>query len=245
MVSVKKIVFRLLYKERSLLCLFFVFLPIFFLTSCGVDFKTRGAEALRIEDYARAIQNFSFALDRAPMDRDARYGLALAYYGEAEVAEKLGTHPLDLWSKAHDEFRILARVDFSHKADAMHSTCLFYLARASVFQNRGAKVLGILDESIALDSANYYSYNLKGLMLQGLGEGEKAKDIFIFIISKDPEFSSAYSNLGNLYWEEGKIEDAWDVWSMGRDKFPNNDHLKYWTQIAEDSLKAKVLSENL
>jgi tetratricopeptide (TPR) repeat protein len=243
-VTVKNIIFHTSGKERISLCLFCVCIPLLIFVACDSSFKARGEDALRIEDFDRAIQNFSRALDLDPVDRDARYGLALAYFGEAEAGEKIGKHSLDLWSKTHREFRILSRLDSSHTADVMHSTCLFYLARASVFYNRGAEVLGILDESIALDSTNYYSYNLKGLLLQDLAEYEKAKNIFIFILSRKPDFVSAYSNLGNLYWEEGKIEDAWDIWSMGRNRFPDNHHLSYWTRVAEDSLKSKVLSEN-
>lgn len=212
------------------------------LASCD-NYRERGETALRIGDFDRAVANFSKALDASPADRDARYGLALAYFGNAEALEKIGQHSVPLWEKTEAEFRILKKVDISAKADAMHSSCLFYLARALVAQDSGARVLGLLNESIKLDSTNYYSYNLKALILESLGSDKEAQDIFVFILSKNPEFVPAYSNLGNLYWERGKIGDAWDVWSMGSLKFPDNRHLAYWTKIAEDSLKAAALSE--
>lgn len=212
------------------------------LASCD-NYRERGETALRIGDFDRAVTNFSKALDASPADRDARYGLALAYFGNAEALEKIGQHSVPLWEKTEAEFRILKKVDDTRKADAMHSTCLFYLARALVAQDSGARVLGILDESIGLDSTNYYSYNLKALILESLGSDKEAQDIFVFILTKNPEFVSAYSNLGNLYWEQGRTGDAWDIWSMGQAKFPDNRHLAYWTKIAEDSLKAAALSE--
>ena len=56
---------------------------------------------------------------------------------------------------------------------------------------------------------------------------------------------SAYINLGNIYWDEGDVEAAWDTWSAGLQKAPTNRSLIYWTQVAEDSLKSMVLSGRL
>ncbi|MCK9181739.1 MAG: tetratricopeptide repeat protein [Fibrobacteraceae bacterium] len=213
-----------------------------FFVSCGKSSERLGNEALRVGDFDRAIKKFAEALDESPADRDARYGLALSYFGKAEAAEKINQRSLDLWTKAESEFRILSKIDNS-AAKKMHSTVLFYLARATIAKDPQAKVLGILDESIALDSSNAFSFNLKALVLQGMGEVDEAKAIFIRILSEYPDFAPAYSNLGNLYWEAGQIEDAWDIWSMGVIQFPKNRHLKYWTKVAEDSLKNRVLEE--
>ena len=214
-------------------------LCMFLCVSCNSEQK-QGNEALRMGDYDRAIQKFSQVLDADPADRDARYGIALAYFGKAEASEKIGQPSIDLWIKTQTEFRILQKID-STVARAMHSTALFYLARAKVMENSQAKVLGMLNESIELDSTNDFSLNLKGLVLQGMGDEEAAQKIFTDILSKNPNFAPAYSNLGNLYWEQGKIEEAWDIWSMGSIQFPKNSHLNRWTKIAEDRLKSNVL----
>ena len=90
--------------------------------------------------------------------------------------------------------------------------------------------------------------NLKALILakSGTPEGvEAAKQIFIHILTNEPLFVSAYVNLGNLYWDEGDIESAWDTWSMGLIRSPNNPALIRWTKIAEDSLKSRILSDEL
>ena len=106
-------------------------------------------------------------------------------------------------------------------------------------------MLPLLDKSIALDSANYFSYNLKALVLGNLGRTEEAKKIFIFIVTKNPKFASAYLNLGNIYWSEGDIESAWDIWSMGHEALPENAGLAHWTTVAEDSLKALAIAGEL
>lgn len=213
--------------------------------ACVEDDVARGNEALRIGDYDRAVANFSKALDMQPANRDARYGLALAYYSIAEENEHLKVPVLNTWQRTVNEFRILSRVDSSDRISGTYSTSLFYLARATLASNAHADVLPLLDKSIALDSANYFSYNLKALVLGNLGRTEEAKKIFIFIVTKNPKFASAYLNLGNIYWSEGDIESAWDIWSMGHEAVPENAGLARWTTVAEDSLKALAIAGEL
>ena len=218
------------------------------LCGCITDDVRRGNDALRIGDYDRAIQNFSRALDQEPANRDARYGLALSYYAEAEAAEHLHLSTFDLWSRTAREFTILSNIDSSGRLDANYSTCLFYLARATMAQNAEANVIPLLDKSIQLDSANYFSYNLKALILSNSGNAENvelAKNIFILVLTRKPQFASAYINLGNIYWNEGDVESAWDTWSAGLLHSPQNQSLRYWTSVAEDSLKSMVLSGRL
>ena len=220
----------------------------FFLMSCVKDDIKRGNDALRIGDYERAIANFSKALDVEPANRDARYGLALSYYAVAEQTDRFKDSSFVRWSRAAREFKILYGLDSSGKIDANYSTCLFYLARATLNHDASANVLPLLDKSIGLDSLNYFSYNLKGLILaqsSAPGDLNIAKNIFIHIVTREPGFVSAYINLGNIYWDEGDVEAAWDTWSAGLQKAPTNRFLIYWTQVAEDSLKSMVLSGRL
>jgi len=213
--------------------------------ACVGDDIERGNQALTIGDYPRAISNFSKALDQEPANRDARYGLALAYYAVAEQQEHLRVPTFELWQKASHEFEILSRVDNTGKIDANYSTCLFYLARATISQNSKANVLPMLDKSIQLDSLNYFSYNLKALILGESGHADEAKKMFVYIVTREPKFASAYVNLGNLYWDEGDVASAWDIWSMGLEAIPGDRTLTYWTKVAEDSLKTMVQSGSL
>ena len=229
-------------------CYITVLLFTFLLMSCVNDDIKRGNDALRIGDYERAIANFSRALDVEPANRDARYGLALSYYAEAEAADRVNDSSFYRWSRTAREFKILSVLDSSGSIDANYSTCLFYLARATLNHDASANVLPLLNKSIQLDSLNYFSYNLKGLILARSnvpGDLNGAKNIFIHIVTREPGFVSAYINLGNIYWEEGDVEAAWDTWSAGLQKAPTNSSLIYWTQVAEDSLKSMVLSGRL
>ena len=215
------------------------------LCACNGNDLSRGDESLRIGDYDRAVTNFSKVLDVEPANRDARYGLAIAYYAIAEDRERLKESTLAFWERTVREFKILSVVDTSDKAKPMYSTALFYLARATLVENAQAKVLPLLDKSIQLDPENYFSYNLKALILAGQGDVDEAKKIYAYIVTKEPKFASAYVNLGNLYWNVHDYESAWDIWSMGREALPQDAVLAKWTRIAEDSLKAMVYSGKL
>ncbi|SHL03221.1 Tetratricopeptide repeat-containing protein [Fibrobacter sp. UWB12] len=215
------------------------------LCACNGNDLSRGDEALRIGDYERAVMNFSKVLDLEPANRDARYGLAIAYYAIAEDRERLKESTLSYWERTVREFKILSVVDTGEKSKPMYSTSLFYLARAKLAENAQAKVMSLLDKSIQLDPENYFSYNLKALILAGQGDTEGAKKIYAYIVTKQPKFASAYVNLGNLYWNVHDYESAWDIWSMGHEALPEDAVLAKWTRVAEDSLKAMVYSGKL
>jgi len=225
--------------------LLFAMLVATVIVACNGNDMNRGDEALRIGDYKRAVKNFSKVLDVEPANRDARYGLAIAYYAIAEDKELIKENTLPLWERTVREFKILSAVDSSEKIKPLYSTSLFYLARAMLSANDHAKVLSLLDKSIQLDPENYFSYNLKALILGGQGEIEEAKKIYAYIVTREPKFASAYVNLGNLYWNARDYESAWDIWSMGHEALPQDPVLTKWTAIAEDSLKAMVYSGKL
>ncbi len=225
----------------AVVAIFFVLL----LCACNGNDMNRGDAALRIGDYDRAIANFSKVLDCEPANRDARYGLAIAYYAIAEDKERVRGNTLALWERTVREFRILSAVDSSEKVKPLYSTSLFYLARAMLAENEQAKVMRLLDESIQLDPLNYFSYNLKALILGGQGDIDGAKKIYAYIVTREPKFASAYVNLGNLYWNAHDYESAWDIWSMGHEALPQDPVLAKWTHVAEDSLKAMVYSGKL
>ena len=225
--------------------LLFAMLVATVIVACNGNDMNRGDEALRIGDYKRAVKNFSKVLDVEPANRDARYGLAIAYYAIAEDKELIKENTLPLWERTVREFKILSAVDSSEKIKPLYSTSLFYLARAMLSANDHAKVLSLLDKSIQLDPENYFSYNLKALILAGQGDVDEAKKIYAYIVTREPKFASAYVNLGNLYWNAHDYESAWDIWSMGHEALPQDAVLAKWTRIAEDSLKAMVYSGKL
>ena len=222
-----------------------VLCSVLLLCSCTDNRVGRGNDALRIGDYTRAVNNFSAVLDDNPLDRDARYGLALSYYAIAEQKERIKAGTVPLWERTVQEFQVLWNVDSSFKIREAYSNSLFYLAKATLGENSHANVLPLLERSIALDSLNYFSFNLKALIYESLERSEEAKDLYVYIITKEPKFLSAYINLGNVYWREGDVSSAWDIWSMGLKQDEKNPTLLHWTRVAEDSLKSMIASGRL
>lgn len=225
---------------RKANCIFVLVALLSFMSGCMEDRVGRGNDALRIGDYARAVSNFSAVLDNNPLNRDARYGLALSYYAIAEEKERIKAGTSPLWERTVQEFQVLWNVDSSFKIREAYSNSLFYLAKATLSENSHANVLPLLEHSIALDSLNYFSFNLKALIYESLNRTEEAKDLYVYIITKEPKFLSAYINLGNVYWREGDVSSAWDIWSMGLKQDEENSTLLHWTRVAEDSLKALI-----
>ena len=225
---------------RKASCILVLVALLSFMYGCMENRVGRGNDALRIGDYARAVSNFSAVLDDNPLNRDARYGLALSYYAIAEEKERIKAGASPLWERTVQEFQVLWNVDSSFKIREAYSNSLFYLAKATLSENPHANVLPLLERSIALDSLNYFSFNLKALIYESLNRTEEAKDLYVYIITKEPKFLSAYINLGNVYWREGDVSSAWDIWSMGLKQDENNPSLLHWTRVAEDSLKAMI-----
>lgn len=225
---------------RKANCIFVLVALLSFMSGCMEDRVGRGNDALRIGDYARAVSNFSAVLDDNPLNRDARYGLALSYYAIAEEKERIKAGASPLWERTVQEFQVLWNVDSSFKIREAYSNSLFYLSKATLSEKPHANVLPLLERSIALDSLNYFSFNLKALIYESLNRTEEAKDLYVYIITKEPKFLSAYINLGNVYWREGDVSSAWDIWSMGLKQDEENSTLLHWTRVAEDSLKALI-----
>jgi tetratricopeptide (TPR) repeat protein len=190
-------------------------------------------------DYSRARQNWSTILDQNPADAEARYGLSIAFFSEAQKLDREHRASITQWESALYEFRILLQIDSTQTIRAMASTSLFQVARARYGEELFAQSDVLLDDAIRLDSTNWFAWNLKGLALEGLGRFDDAQASYEQILIRNPDFISAYVNLGNLHWSQGRIEDAWDDWSLGLQRDSTNVYLKHWVERAANKLLEK------
>ena len=213
------------------------------LQGCDGDARHRGSESLRIGDYDRAIIAWNSVLDVKPADREARYGLALSWFTKARDEEHMRESSDTSYEQAAHEFRILVNLDTTKTVRTMASSSLFQVARISVEADHFEDALRVLNESIQLDSLNWFAWNLKGLVLEGLGKPDAAQTNYEHIISQAPDFVTAYINLGNLHWSQRKFGEAWDDWSLGLDRDSSNTYLKYWVGRAEVKLKEEALKD--
>jgi len=222
-----------------LLC--FLSLPLWWgLLACNQgNERHRGQEALRLGDYERARQNWAQILDLNPADAEARFGMSMSYFSEARQLDREHRPSVDAWEAAVREFRILLQIDSTQTIRSMASTSLFQVARNRLSEEHFNQADALLDEALHSDSSNWFAWNLKGLALEGLGRPEDAQACYEQIIGRNPDFISAYVNLGNLHWSKGRAEDAWDDWSLGLQRDTANVYLKHWVERAANRLKEK------
>ena len=208
---------------------------------CREDIKTKAQQCLNIEDYDRAILFFNQYLDQSPMDKDARYGLALAHYSLANLEdiekESTGTY----WKNTIQAFHILNKMGMTQDMKEIYSNAYYKLARYYVFQNDLSETLDALENALQHHSQNYYALNLKGYIYSQNSSFDEAEMIFNRVIEEAPGFISPYINLGNQQWKQKKYEDAYVSWSMGLSIDSTNSYLKKWLTVAEEKLKEDYL----
>lgn len=202
----------------------------------------KGNEALSIKDYSRASQFFNRSLDLEPTHSKARLGLTQVWLNLALDSESRNAKFLDsayiqvgLWK------RTLELSDKSFADDKQN--VLFYnqihlnYARYLFFDGLYSKSLGVLNQAIKVDtdSAQYLEYlQLSSFVHFSKSEDSIALEMGRKLIDLYPEFEPAYLDVGKMYWQIEDYEEALVVWSIGQEKFPENEELSYWTLEAMD-----------
>ncbi len=205
------------------------------------ELKSRGNSAMMVGDFARAKQAWSALLDLDPADKDARTGFAMTLFAEARSREQAQENAATLWDSCANEFAILLKMDSSTTVRGMASTALFHQAHAWIGKEQFAKARRALDQSIQLDSANGFSWNLLGLSWEGIGDTAQAREAYETGIARQPSLVACYVNLGNLHWRSKRIVEAWEFWTMGLEQDSGNSYLQYWKAEAERKLEEQAL----
>lgn len=214
------------------------------LMSCEqAEWRKRGQSALEIGDYSRAAQAWAHVLDAQPADAEARYGLAMALFSSARQMDQERRASAPMWDSCWHEFQILLRLDSSRTVKAMASTSAFQVAKNQVESEQYSQASMLLRRSIALDSSNWFAWNLQGLALEGLGQSAQAQIAYETVVAKEPSIIAAYVNYGNLQWRQGHIAEAWEIWSLGLERDSTNAYLQYWVSLAERKLKEDALRD--
>jgi len=207
--------------------------------------RERGREALQVGDYSRAVQAWNELLDSKPGDHEARLGLATSWFSEAR---EIGRHHESddaamCWDHAARELRILLLQDSSEQVRSMASTSLFHLAKSRMDDNRLKDALDILSDATHLDTLNWFAWNLKGLVLEGLGRPDEARSMYEHVVASDPTFIAGYVNLGNLHWGQGEFKEALRDWSQGLKRDTANAYLHLWVERADEKLHGNTPTE--
>jgi len=88
-------------------------------------------------------------------------------------------------------------------------TALDHFDRATLYYYRGNYELAQneIDRALEIDKIAEY-FNLKGLILSGLGRYDDSKKAFLSAIKLEPDFSELHNNLGLLYLKMKRIDEA-------------------------------------
>jgi tetratricopeptide (TPR) repeat protein len=181
--------------------------------------------------YERALAEFQQALNLDPDNNDALRGLASAYEGAGNIkqAEETYLRAIDLKRGYWGGYDRLARFYYSQRR---------YEDAASYY----SRVI-----ELTPDSARAYSS--RGAMYIALERWAEAKEDLERSIEKQP-IPAAYSNLGSLYFYEGRYSDAAEVYAKAVELSAKDYRLwgnlasaRFWTSEEDRKSEARTAFE--
>lgn len=191
------------------------------LTACRSDLST-ARECYRIGDFARAKVYFEKAIDQDPTDFDARYGYALSVQEICLRKKTLGQDQVQDWMEVVRAYDISTKVGSAPSQSPNHAFALFHLSNKLYLQQRFSQARDYLKVARGIEPRNKYVLNLAGIVSYKLGDYRDAQQTLEYLLAIDPEFISAYLNLGNVLWEAGDPEAALVTWKQGLERSPGN-----------------------
>ncbi len=193
-----------------------------------------GAEELMgREKYAEAIAEFKKALETAPSDPRALYGISYCYI-------RLGlasTQSDELWSAEDYLKRLVEAAPGVAGYRYLRGWWAFTLAYRAPSYTRHLLITGEEELSAAygLDRTNVETLKLLGLCREGLGKYKEAAEAYRAILEADPENLAYYPRLADCWYKAGMFKDAVGACRIGSAKDSAN---LFYLKMLGDALKA-------
>ncbi len=164
----------------------------------------RGLAFFGREQFERAIEDYSGAINLDPDDRTA-------YYNRALVFTETGQY-----DKAINDY-IAAIVSSPSYMDA-------YLNLGALYARVGKTGLAIqtLSKAVAIDPKNSIGYVNLALAYSQINRLDLAVENYIRAVKVDPSYSNAYHGLGTAYVRLGQLDNALAAYSRFVELSPNN-----------------------
>jgi tetratricopeptide (TPR) repeat protein len=198
-----------------------VLLPGLLLVGCRSELST-ARECYRIGDFARAKTYFEKAIDQDPTDFDARYGYALSVQELCLRKKSLAQDQVQDWMDVVRAYEISTKLGNAPSQSPNHAFALFHLSNKLYQQQRFSQARDYLKVARTIEPRNKYVLNLNGIVAYKLGDYRDAQQTLEYLLAIDPDFISAYLNLGNVLWESGDPEAALVTWKQGLGRSPGN-----------------------
>lgn len=100
------------------------------------------------------------------------------------------------------------------------------------------EALGFFEKCIALDSADFESYEKGGLSAYRLGDIPKARDLFLKLEKKDTLNKLAYTQLATIYEQQNNTPKAIKYYMKLNEMFPDN--AIYYRKLAQQYYSARL-----
>jgi tetratricopeptide (TPR) repeat protein len=179
-------------------------------------------ECYRIGDFARAKSHFEKAIDADPVNFDARYGYALAVQEMCLLKKSLAQDQVQDWLEVVKAYEISTKLGSAPSQAPNQAFALFHLSNKLYQQQRFSPARDYLKLARTIEPRNKYVLNLAGIVAYKLSDYHDAQQTLEFLLAIDPDFISAYLNLGNVLWEAGEPEAALVTWKQGLGRSPGN-----------------------
>lgn len=229
---------------------------VFALSSCANKYLTTGKIAMNGKNFDKAIENFNKALEENPNNGEAHFYLAQCYREKEEfekmlphiaAAETLYTKKAgkmeelrkETWTKLFEAGKAKASEEKWEEArDDFELAIKVYPSRYEAYSNSGYVWQHLADN----DSAYYYyskAYEMApdemlvienfASLCYSIKNYDKAEELYLVILSKDPQHASAMGRLGDIYGLKGEFEKAVDYYN--RALAIENDNCGLWFNL--------------
>jgi tetratricopeptide (TPR) repeat protein len=204
-------------------------MTVLFLSGCKSRDVEKGEICLKLGDYPLAVAFFSEEVKRHPDSYEARLGLgkALLQQGCATASDT------GAWKSAIIQLEAAATLSPQDNIGPLLSEA--YLKRAHMLLSAGDSIaaLDVLSRAIECNTRAIEPINLAGIIYFRMGETDRAEALFTKAMRLDSANAAARFNLGMVYWQAGRYDDAHGQWYAALAASPGDKDILYWFALAE------------
>ncbi len=126
------------------------------------------------------------------------------------------------WAQTEGEWE-KAEVAYRHAYDLQPEEYGYCLGTALNFLSRFEEALPILSSEAQTGNRDAMSWFQVAIASEGVNKVAEAVAAYKKAIKLDPDYDLAWFNLGGLYFNSGKLDEARSTWTEAVDRFPNHE----------------------
>ncbi len=214
----------------------------------------RAEQLLQLGRTDEAVRSLRVHLGNYPDDAFAKYLLAYGLLLSNNAKEaRLATEELiredpdkpyllrllveiDIAEDQYQEAEQKAKFLLDMHPDTVESFVL--LGRIKFLQRYYDAALSLIDRALALDASNLEALNLRVRITESMGEHAKARESIDELLQLNPEDPTTLANLGLQMVNDGKVQEALDVFAQALSIQPTNALVRYGMK---EALKSKFV----